>query len=66
MRREVEPEWLSIRELMTLTGLGRTTCYELVAKGELEAIKVGRAIRVSRASYKELTRRCRYRGLAGE
>jgi excisionase family DNA binding protein len=45
---------------MVLTGLGRTKCYELVASGELEAIKVGRAVRVSRVSYLEWTRRQRY------
>jgi excisionase family DNA binding protein len=45
---------------MVLTGLGRTKCYELVATGELEAIKVGRSVRISRASYLEWTRRQRY------
>ena len=60
MRRNIEPEWLSIQDLMILTSLGRTKCYELVASGELEAIKVGRAVRVSRASYIEWTRSRRY------
>jgi excisionase family DNA binding protein len=60
MRSNIEPEWLSIKDLMTLTGLGRTKCYELVSTGELEAIKVGRAVRVSRASYIEWTHRVRY------
>ena len=60
MRPNIEPEWLSVKDLMTLTGLGRTKCYELVASGELEAIKVGRAVRVSRASYIAWTRRQRY------
>jgi excisionase family DNA binding protein len=60
MRKNIEPEWLSIKDLMTITGLGRTKCYELVASGELEAIKVGRAVRVSRASYIEWTGRRRY------
>jgi excisionase family DNA binding protein len=60
MRKNIEPEWLSIKDLMTITGLGRTKCYELVATGELEAIKVGRAVRVSRVSYIEWTRRGRY------
>ena len=60
MRPNIEPEWLSVKDLMTLTGLGRTKCYELVASGELEAIKVGRAVRVSRASYLEWVRRQRY------
>jgi excisionase family DNA binding protein len=60
MRPNIEPEWLSVKDLMTLTGLGRTKCYELVANGELEAIKVGRSLRVSRVSYLEWTRRQRY------
>lgn len=60
MRSNIEPEWYSIRDLMVLTGLGRTKCYELVANGELEAIKAGRAVRVSRASYLEWTRKQRY------
>jgi excisionase family DNA binding protein len=60
MRPDIEPEWLSIQDLMILTSLGRTKCYELVATGELEAIKVGRSVRVSRASYLEWTRRQRY------
>ena len=67
MRPNIEPEWLSVKDLMTLTGLGRTKCYELVASGELEAIKVGRAVRVSRASYLEWIRRQRYMDVvAGE
>lgn len=66
MRREVEPEWLTVQELMALTGLGRTKCYELVASGELEAIKIGRAVRVSRSSYEEWTRKHRYLDVPGE
>jgi excisionase family DNA binding protein len=60
MSREVVPEWHSVKDLMALTGLGRTKCYELVASGELEAIKAGRSVRVSRASFEEWTRRRRY------
>jgi excisionase family DNA binding protein len=67
MRSNVEPEWLRIEDLMILTSLGRTKCYELVASGELEAIKVGRAVRVSRDSYIEWARRHRYMDVvAGE
>jgi excisionase family DNA binding protein len=60
VRPNVEREWYSIQDLMILTSLGRTKCYELVANGELDAIKVGRAVRVSRASYLAWTRRQRY------
>lgn len=66
MRPKVEPEWLSVSDLMILTGLGRTKCYELVTSGELEAIKAGRAVRVSRSSYEAWVRRHRYFGAADE
>ena len=59
-REAVEPEWWSVNDLMTVSGLGRTKCYELIASGELEAFKAGRAVRVSRASFEEWTRRRRY------
>ena len=65
-REAVEPEWLNVREwvsvseLMAISGLGRTKCYELVASGELEAFKAGRAVRISKASFDEWTRRRRY------
>ncbi len=57
MRKEVEPQWLSVKDLMALTGLGRTKCYEMLVAGEFEAIRAGRAVRISKASYEEWTRR---------
>lgn len=62
MSNEVEREWLSVKELGVLTGLGRTKLYEVVASGELEAIKVGRAVRVSRTSFEKWTRKNLYSG----
>lgn len=60
MPNEVEREWLSVKELGVLTGLGRTKLYQVVASGELEAIKVGRAVRISRASFDAWTRKHLY------
>ncbi len=60
MPSDVERQWLSVKDLMALTGLGRTKCYELVAEGEFEAIKIGRSVRISAASYEAWTRRNRY------
>jgi len=57
MRKEVDPQWLSVKDLMALTGLGRTKCYEMLAAGEFEAIKAGRAVRISMTSYEAWTRR---------
>lgn len=60
MHDRVEPQWWIVTELRIVSGLGRTKYYELIASGELEAIKVGRAVRVSQASFEEWTRRQRY------
>jgi putative molybdopterin biosynthesis protein len=38
---------LRIPEVAKALGLGRSTIYEMIAKGELPVIRVGRAIRVS-------------------
>ena len=65
MTREVQPEWLTIRDLMILTQCSRTKCYDLIWRGEIEAIKVGRSIRISKASYQEWTRQHRYPDVAG-
>lgn len=66
MQREIEPQWLTVRELMTISNLGRTKCYELISSGELEAFKAGRAVRVSKASFEEWTRKRRYLDVVDE
>ncbi len=60
VQKEVECQWWTVRELRIISGLGRSKCYELIASGELEAFKAGRAVRVSRASFEDWTRRQRY------
>ena len=41
-------KWLSLAEVRQVLGLGRTKTYELVATGELPAVKIGRCLRVNR------------------
>jgi len=42
-------EWLRVPEAAELLGLPRTRCYELIARGELPAVRIGeRSIRVNR------------------
>ncbi len=43
-------EWLSYTEAGELVGLGRTTLWKLVGAGEIEAARVGRAVRINRES----------------
>jgi len=46
MRRE----WLSYAEAQELTHLGRTTLWAIISRGEVKAARVGRAVRINRAS----------------
>ncbi len=42
------PRWLKIHEAAELLNVSKTTVRRLLASGALEAIKVGRAVRVDR------------------
>lgn len=42
-RSPLEPISVRIPEASRMTGLGRSTLYELIASGDIEAAKVGRA-----------------------
>ena len=46
----VQREWLSYRESETFSGLSRTTLWKAIAAKQLKAAKVGRAVRISKAS----------------
>ena len=55
-----EREWISISEVQEILGIGRTKAYELVATGEVDAARIGRAVRIRRASLEAYTERNRY------
>jgi excisionase family DNA binding protein len=46
----VEPLLLTVSAAAEVLGLGRSKVYELIARKELESVRVGRARRVPRAS----------------
>ncbi len=46
-------EWLKVPEVAQVLRIARSRAYELVADGEIPAVKIGRSVRVSR---KELDR----------
>lgn len=46
-------EWLKVPEVAELLRVARSRAYELVADGEIPAVRIGRSVRVSR---KELDR----------
>ncbi len=50
MRAEITREWLTYKQAEELTGLSRTTLWKLISVGDVEAARVGRAVRINRAS----------------
>ena len=50
MRTEKIGEWMTYRQAEEFSGLSRTTLWRLVSEGEVEAAKVGRAVRINRES----------------
>lgn len=50
MQAEIVRNWLTYKEAEQLVGLSRTTLWKLVNAGEIEHRKIGRAVRINRAS----------------
>jgi excisionase family DNA binding protein len=53
-------QWLNLKDVQQLLGIGRTKAYELVTTGELPAVRIGRCIRVNRTELDEWLRTQRY------
>ena len=45
-----EREWLTYAEAGQVVGLSRVTLWKLVSAGEVEAARIGRAVRIDRES----------------
>ena len=58
-QRPVEPICVRVNDAARMIGVGRTKLYELISSGELEAIKIGKATRVTTASLHKLVERHR-------
>ena len=50
MQLEITREWVTYKEAEALAGLSRTTLRKLVDNGEIRIKRVGRTVRLNRAS----------------
>ena len=64
MQAEIVREWLTYKEAEQVVGLSRTTLWRVVSAGEVQAAKVGRAVRINRESLDAYMRRCSASSLA--
>ena len=55
----VEPICVRVNDAARMIGVGRTKLYELISRGELETVKIGKATRVTTASLHNLVKRHR-------
>jgi excisionase family DNA binding protein len=55
---------VTYRQAEQYSGLSRTTLWRLVSAGDVEAAKVGRAVRINRESLDAYMRRCSASSLA--
>jgi excisionase family DNA binding protein len=46
-------ETLKVREVAAILRCGRNQAYELIQRGEIRAVRIGRAIRVTREALEE-------------
>ena len=51
-------EWVTYWQAEQYSGLSRTTLWRLVSAGDVEAAKVGRAVRINRESLDAYMGRC--------
>ncbi|QOT71194.1 helix-turn-helix domain-containing protein [Sphingobium fuliginis] len=54
-----EPICVRVNDAARMIGVGRTKLYELIAAGEVETVKLGKATRITTASLHDLVRRQR-------
>ena len=55
----VEPICVRVNDAARMIGVGRTKLYELIATGEVETVKIGKATRITTASLHELIKQRR-------
>ena len=54
-----DPICVRVNEAARMIGVGRTKLYELIAAGEVETVKLGKATRITTVSLHDLVRRRR-------
>lgn len=57
---EIQPEWLTYRAAEVYASLSRTTLWRLISDSEVKAARIGRAVRINRASLDEYLSRQKF------
>jgi excisionase family DNA binding protein len=57
METEITREWLTYKQAEEVSGLSRTTLWICISRGDVEAARVGRAVRINRESLNAFMKR---------
>ncbi len=57
----IEPDLMRLPRFVTETGIPRSTVYDLIHRGEIDAIKIGRATFIQMESYARFLDRQRWK-----
>ena len=57
MHTQMTREWVTYKQAEELSGLSRTTLWKLIGASEIEAARIGRAVRINRESLNAYMRR---------
>jgi len=60
MEENTAREWITLRDMQEVLGIGSTKAYSLVASGEVPSVRIGRAIRISRKELEHWLEERRY------
>ena len=61
METGTEREWLTLREMQEMLGIGSTKAYELLTRpGGIPNVRIGRAIRINRRELTDWLERQKY------
>jgi excisionase family DNA binding protein len=60
MSEQTTQEWLTLRQVQEILGIGSTKGYSLVATGEIPSVRIGRSIRISRQELERWLEEQRY------
>jgi excisionase family DNA binding protein len=61
VEKEQVNEWMTPAEMRRLLGLSKNKTFEILASGQVEAIKLGRCVRVNRESLEQLISQSPYK-----
>jgi len=63
---ESAPDLMSVRDIMSLLGIGRTKAYSLTRSGDVQTIRIGRSVKIPKAAILAFLENCGYNSVQAD